>query len=119
MTRPLRHLALTLATWCAFACGGGATFKIAETPWTGADENMQRLQRGAEHLGCAANGPDSTGELEIVCPEGRPSPDSDSGSIRIGPDADDRLLAMCNDGLAEQCTQVLQRIWDAGADGSS
>ena len=108
------QLAPLIGSVLIVGCGGGATFKFAETPWSGEDANMQRLERGAEKLGCSTTGPDSTGELEIVCPEGKPNADAEAGSIRIGPDSEDKLLAMCNDGLAEGCTKVLEQIWAAG-----
>jgi hypothetical protein len=95
------------------ACGG-ATFKMAETPWTASDDTTVRLTRGADKVGCKAGAPDSTGEIEITCPEGAPDPESDAGSLRIGPGSDQRMLAMCNDGLAESCTAALEKMWAAG-----
>lgn len=104
-------LALLLAS-----CGGGAKFQMLETPWSASDDATARLTRGAAALGCQASPPDSTGELEIQCPEGKPKPGADSGSLRIGPSAEDeQLLAMCNDGLAERCAETLKAIWEAGA----
>ncbi len=96
------------------ACGGGATFRMVETPWRGDDASTARLQQGAKKLGCSASAPDSTGEIEIRCPEGAPDAERDAGSIRIGPASDGALVAMCNDGLAEGCSAVLERIWKAG-----
>lgn len=95
------------------ACGG-ATFKFVQTPWRGDDGSIERLRVGAAKLGCSASEPDSTGEIEIRCPEGKPNPDRDAGSIRIGPDVDGTLLAMCNDGLAEGCGAVLESMQAAG-----
>ncbi len=95
---------------------GGATFKMVETPWSASDEASARLTRGSHKLGCHASPPDSTGDIEISCPRGKPDPDSDEGTLHIGPDTEKNLLAMCNDGLAEHCSDTLQRIWDAGAE---
>jgi hypothetical protein len=100
----------------AVSCGGGAKFKIVETPWSAGDTTTARLTRGAKKLGCTASPPDSTGEIEISCPEGKPNAESDAGTLRIGPDTEQKLLAMCNDGLAEGCGDTLKRIWDAGAE---
>lgn len=98
------------------ACGGGAKFQMVETPWSAGDDATARLTRGAAKLGCAASPPDSTGEIEISCPEGKPKPDGEKGTLRIGPTAEDKkLLAMCNDGLAEGCSHTLKAIWEAGA----
>lgn len=107
---------LGLAGLLALACGGGAKFKIVETPWSAGDQTTARLTRGAQKLGCQASPPDSTGEIEITCPEGKPNAESDKGNLRIGPDTEQKLLAMCNDGLAEGCSDTLKRIWDAGAE---
>ncbi len=52
--------------------------------------------------------------IEIRCPEGAPDAERDAGSVRIGPASDGTLVAMCNDGLAEGCSAVLERIWKAG-----
>ena len=99
---------------CLAACGGGATFKMVETPWQGGADSTARLQKGAEKLGCSASAPDSTGEIEIRCPQGKPDPKADEGTIRIGPAADGVMVAMCNDGMAEGCSAVLERIWGVG-----
>ncbi|MBK7585855.1 MAG: hypothetical protein IPI67_37430 [Myxococcales bacterium] len=98
------------------SCGGGAKFKMVETPWSAGDDATARLTRGAAKLGCSASPPDSTGEIEISCPEGKPKAESEKGTLRIGPSAEDKkLFAMCNDGLAEGCSDTLKSIWDAGA----
>jgi hypothetical protein len=105
-----------LAAVVALSCGGGAQFKMVETPWSASDDSTERLTRGAAALGCHASAPDSTGEIEIKCPEGRPKPGGAAGNLRIGPSAEDKqLLAMCNDGLAESCADTLKAIWQAGA----
>ncbi len=87
---------------------------MVETPWQGSEDSSARLQRGAKKVGCDASPPDSTGEVEIRCPGGKPTPDRDEGTIRIGPASDGALVAMCNDGLAEGCSGVLEQIWGAG-----
>lgn len=87
---------------------------MVETPWQGDDASTARLQQGAKKLGCSASAPDSSGEIEIRCPEGAPDEERDAGSIRIGPASDGALVAMCNDGLAEGCSAVLERMWKAG-----
>jgi hypothetical protein len=94
--------------WMMVACGGGASFQMVETPWSASDEATARLMRGAKSIGCVASSPDSTGEMEIRCPKRE-------GSLRIGPATDQRLLAMCTDGLAERCPETLEEIWKAGA----
>ncbi|MBX3131455.1 MAG: hypothetical protein KF718_32360 [Polyangiaceae bacterium] len=102
-----------LAPVLGVAACGGATFKIVQTPWQG-DESTARLARGATSAGCRVSEPDSTGEIEIRCPNGVPEPGRDEGSIRVGPDSEGVLLAMCNDGLAEGCGAVLEKFWKAG-----
>lgn len=97
------------------ACGGGATFKMVETPWSASDDATARLTRGAQKVGCKASPPDSTGEIEISCPKGAPTPEHAEGTLRIGPASDQKLIAMCRDGLADGCGDTLQRIWKAGA----
>jgi hypothetical protein len=102
--RGIKHAAV--AIWL-IACGGGAEFKMVETPWSASEDANARLTRGAQKIGCTAGAPDSTGEIEIQCP-------AREGSLRIGPGSDKRLLAMCNDGLAERCPETLEEIWKAG-----
>ncbi len=101
------------AAWVLAGCGG-ATFKFVETPWQGDEASIARLQAGAQRVGCSASEPDSTGEIEIKCPEGKPDPDRDAGSVRIGPAEGGNMLAMCNDGLAEGCPEALEQMWNAG-----
>ncbi len=111
-----RLATIIFAATVGTVCCGGPQFKLVETAWTASDATTTRLTRGATTLGCSVSKPDQSGEMVIDCPEQALGSQRDAGKIRIGPSVhDQRMLAMCEDGLSRDCPTVLKRFWKEGA----